>query len=390
MSDSPSVTLPALDAVAQAHSDKLRELLIERIRQSADPLSFAEYMAQALYEPGLGYYMAGAAKFGASGDFITAPEVTPLFGAAMGRQVHEVLEQTGGGVLELGAGSGRLAAGLLHAEDSGSQYPYYILEPSAELVLRQKALLSESLSEAQFSRLTWLDTLPSAFTGVILANEVMDALPVERFRIGSEVEQMVVSDTLEPSLIRANDELSAAVRAIENDLGRCLPVGYTSELCLLLKPWLAGLTASLARGAIILVDYGYPRREYYSEERSAGTLACYYRHRAHDDPFLHPGLQDITAHVDFTQVVESAVTLDMELLGYASQSAFLLDNELLTLAQQQQQRLNSETDRIELARAVKILTLPGEMGERFQVIALGKGYDLPLRGFRTQDLSYRL
>ncbi len=390
MSSSPSITLPVPDAIAQEHSDRLKQLLVGRIRASEMPLSFADYMAQALYEPGLGYYMAGAAKFGESGDFITAPEVSPLFGASLAVQASQVLATVGGGVLELGAGSGRLAVSILQASELQEAYPYWILEPSAELVARQKTLLRETLSEAQFERVTWLDTLPAQFTGLIIANEVMDALPVERFIIGDTVEQVVVAEDLSSDTVSANTGLLAAVRALEEDMGRALAPGYSSEVCLLLKPWLAGLAACLERGAMILIDYGYPRSEYYSDERVAGTLACYYRHRMHDNPYLYPGLQDITAHVDFTRVAESAVELDLELLGYASQSAFLLDNDLLGLADEQRQLLNNERDRIQMAAAIKTLTLPGEMGERFQVIALGKGYDLPLRGFRTQDLSYRL
>ena len=390
MSDSAPISLPEPDAVALEHSERLKALLTSRMDAAEKALSFAEFMAQVLYEPGLGYYMAGAAKFGASGDFITAPEVSPLFGASMGVQARQVLAEIGGGVLELGAGSGRLAVSVLQASEPGECYPYLILEPSAELVVRQKTLLREALSDAQFNRVTWLDTLPTDFTGVILANEVMDALPVERFRIGSAVEQIMVCRDLTSEIAVASTDLQRVVRAVEDDIGRALPIGYSSELCLLLRPWLAGLAACLARGAIILVDYGYPRHEYYSDERVNGTLACYYRHRVHYDPYLYPGLQDITSHVDFTRVAESAVTLDLELLGYASQSAYLLDNDLLQLAEAQQLGLKSETDRIQLAREVKTLTLPGEMGERFQVMALGKRYDLPLRGFNTQDLSHRL
>jgi len=390
VTDSATISLPEPDAVALEHSERLKALLLSRMDAAEKALSFAEFMAQVLYEPGLGYYMAGAAKFGASGDFITAPEVSPLFGASMGVQARQVLAEIGGGVLELGAGSGRLAVSVLQASEPGECYPYLILEPSAELVVRQKTLLRETLSEAQFNRVTWLDTLPTDFTGVILANEVMDALPVERFRIGSAVEQIMVCRDLTSEIAVASTDLQRVVRAVEDDIGRALPIGYSSELCLLLRPWLAGLSACLTRGAIILVDYGYPRHEYYSDERVTGTLACYYRHRVHYDPYLYPGLQDITAHVDFTRVAESAVTLDLELLGYASQSAYLLDNDLLQLAEAQQLGLKSETDRIQLAREVKTLTLPGEMGERFQVMALGKRYDLPLRGFNTQDLSHRL
>jgi len=184
--------------------------------------------------------------------------------------------------------------------------------------------------------------------------------------------------------------LALAVSAIEADMNRKLESGYLSEVSLLLEPWIASLADALDEGVVLLVDYGYPRKEFYCEERHQGTLACYYRHRAHDDPFLWPGLQDITAHVDFTAVAESAVNNNLELLGYASQAAFLLDNGLLEIMDAQLCNLDREPERIELARVVKTLTLPGEMGERFQVMALGKRYDSPLQGFRSQDLAYRL
>jgi SAM-dependent MidA family methyltransferase len=382
-------SLPEPDEIARTYSDKVCELLAHRITANGELLSFADYMTQALYEPGLGYYMAGSAKFGADGDFITAPELTPLFGATLGREAKGVLDTIGGGILELGAGSGRLATGLLKSFDQ-ELINYTILEPSAELSLRQQQLLKAELSDEQFARVSWVASLPSGFKGVIIANEVMDALPVERFQIDGAVGQMCVNATLQPEIREAPQALVEAVSAIEADLGRKLEPGYLSEVCLLLAPWIASLADALDEGVILLVDYGYSRKEFYSEERRRGTLSCYYRHRAHDDAFLWPGLQDITAHVDFTAVVESAVDNNLELLGYASQSAFLLDNGLLDIMQEQVVDLERESDRIELSRVVKTLTLPGEMGERFQVMALGKNYDSQLQGFSSQDLAYRL
>ncbi len=382
--------LPQPDANARAHSERLRQALLERIRQQG-ALSFADYMEQVLYEPGLGYYMAGAAKFGEEGDFITAPEVSPLFGATLANEIRGVLLHTGGGILEFGAGSGKLALSILQALSDVDDLTYTIMEPSAELVSRQQQLLREALDASVFQRIRWLDALPDAFTGVIVANEVMDALPVERFRKSDgKVMQLCVNDSLETVSQAAGDTLQAAVDAIEDDLGEPLFDGYQSEVCLLLKPWLASLSQTLTRGVVLLIDYGYPRREYYLPERVQGTLACYYRHRTHDNPFQWPGLQDITAHVDFTAVAEAAVAQELDLLGYASQSAFLLDNQLLDLMGQESARSESDMQKIALARAVKTLTLPGEMGERFQVMALGRGYDLRLQGFSTQDLSYRL
>lgn len=383
-------SLPEPDDIARSYSDKLCELLAHRITVNGGLLSFADYMTQALYEPGLGYYMAGSAKFGANGDFITAPELTPLFGATLGREAKGVLDTVGGGgILELGAGSGRLAIGLLKSLDQ-HLIDYTILEPSAELSQRQQQLLKDELTDAQFARVSWIDSLPSGFKGVIIANEVMDALPVERFQVEETLRQLCVNSKLQSELCEAPEELFRAVKAIEADLGRTFESGYLSEVCLLTEPWVASLADALGEGVVLLIDYGYPRQEYYSEERRAGTLSCYYRHRAHDDAFLWPGLQDITAHVDFTTVVESAVKNDLELLGYASQAAFLLDNGLLEIMQEQLGGLERESDRIELSRMVKTLTLPGEMGERFQVMALGKRYDSPLQGFRSQDLAYRL
>lgn len=385
--------LPMPDAIAAAHSDRLRDLLTERIGVQG-PLSFAQYMEQVLYEPGLGYYMAGSAKFGADGDFVTAPEVSPLFGAALANEIRGIREQQGGNVLELGAGSGKLALSILHALSDDDAFTYTILEPSAELVHRQQQLLQKQLDDATFARVSWIATLPDSFSGVIVANEVMDALPVERFvktaATAGGVEQVCVSAGLKFLNRPAPEALQRAVNAIEDDLGETLPEGYCSELCLFLKPWLASLAQTLQQGVLLLVDYGYPRREYYLPERFHGTLTCYFRHRSHDDVFLWPGLQDITAHVDFTAVAEAALDHQLDLLGYASQSAYLLDNNLLALSEQLAARLDSEVHRIQTAQAVKTLTLPGEMGERFQVMALGKGYDHDLAGFRSQDLAYRL
>ncbi len=389
MRKSAEDSLPKPSEEALEHSLALQTLIKARCDDNGGRLSFADFMSMALYQPGMGYYMAGSAKFGAEGDFFTAPELTPLFGATLANQVREVLSHTGGGVLELGAGSGKLAAGLLESL-TDDLLDYTILEPSAELQQRQRIELEARLTHEQFAQVTWLSTLPEAFTGVIIANEVMDALSVERFRVNTELQQIGVNSQGEEQLANAPEALAAAVAAIEKDLGRPLGLGYQSEVCLLLKPWLASLAETLSRGVILLADYGYPRQEYYSEERHEGTLACYYRHRMHDEPYLWPGLQDITAHVDFTAVVESASEHELELLGYASQSAFLLDNGLLNLMDVQQQQVQSESARIELSRVVKTLTLPGEMGERFQVMALGKHYDHALQGFHTQDLSYRL
>lgn len=391
--------LPAPDAIGREHSERLTALV--RARVAAGPISFADYMAQALYEPGLGYYMAGAPKFGAGGDFITAPELSPLFGQCVAAQCLEVLtaldesaSDAPPGILELGAGNGLLAASILGALAPARPVPYFILEPSAELRERQRALLAESLAPEVSARVRWLDRLPADFAGVVLANEVMDALPVERFaRQDGQLWQVAVTDdegAFRDVLRAPPPAVEAAVQAIESDLGHAFGDDYASEFCPGLAPWIEALGESLATGVILLADYGYPRREYYLAERDRGTLTCHYRHHAHGDPYFLPGLQDITAHVDFTRVAEAGVAAGLSLLGYTTQSAFLLGCDLQGRVEAAHAALTSEAERFAQARAVRTLTLPGEMGERFQFIALGKGYDRPLRGFVLQDLAHRL
>lgn len=382
--------LPRPGAEALALSDSLRERLNAQILRSG-PVSFARYMEQALYEPGLGYYMNGTSKLGAAGDFVTAPELSPLFGASLANEVAPILDACDGAILELGAGSGELACQILESLGSQREVQYSILEPSAELARRQRQRLEEALEPARFARVCWLERLPESFQGVILANEVMDALPVERFALqAGRVQQCLVDASLSSTWRTASEPLERAVRLIEQDIGQAFENGYSSEVCLLLAPWLNSLSQCLTRGVVLLIDYGYPRHEYYLSERRRGTLASHYRHRTHDDVYLWPGLQDITAHVDFTAVAESATRQELDLLGYSSQSAFLLDNRLLDLAEQTRSQCGREVERLALAQAIRTLTLPGEMGERFQVMALGRGYDLPLQGFRTRDLSHRL
>jgi len=396
-----SPPLPEPDSAAREHSAHLVALI--RARLAASPLPFVDYMALALYAPGLGYYVAGAPKFGAEGDFVTAPELSPLFGRCLAAQCREVLDTFGeseAGILELGAGSGRLAASLVAAFGE-RPVTYAILEPSAELRERQRAHLADALSAEAFARVRWVEALPPRHDGVILANEVMDALPVERFvRRGNRTLQVCVeaiaatgaelASPLADATRPAPPALASAVTAIEDDLARALPEGYAAELCPSLGPWITSLADTLGRGVLLLADYGYPRRELYLAERAGGTLACHYRHRAHGDPYLWPGLQDITAHVDFTRVAEAGTAASLELLGYATQASFLLGCGLPVLTERMREELEGEPARIELARAVRTLTLPGEMGERFQFIAFGKHYDHALRGFGLQDLTHRL
>ena len=286
---------------------------------------------------------------------------------------------------------------------------YFIVEPSAELRQRQHSFLQQHLATDQFNKVQWLSALPTVFTGVVLANEVMDALPVERVMRGVDglaVEVIEPSDDEENAFVVAQlpvsqldsaerERMSDAVAYIENDLCYPWPEGYCSEVSQLLSPWVKSLADCLSNGVLLLIDYGYPRREYYLPERTQGTLQCFYRHHAHSDVTLWPGLQDITAHVDFTSVVEAGDAAGLELLGYTTQAPFLFGCGLAEKAASLpavwgESDTQSPASRIQHQQAVNRLTLPGEMGERFQVMALGRGVDVPLRGFSILDLSHRL
>jgi SAM-dependent MidA family methyltransferase len=386
--------LPALSPEEAAHSERLLARIIEEIEAAGGWISFERFMELALYAPGLGYYSAGATKLGAAGDFVTAPEISPLFSRCLANQCMEVLGRLGGGeILEFGAGSGIMAADLLTELAARGECPerYLILEVSAELRTRQQATLAAKVP-ALLSRVQWLDALPDSMTGVILGNEVLDALPVQRFHVrGGEVNSVGVTwqlGKLDWSEVRADDALTVAVRQIETDIGHALPDGYRSEINLRLKPWVAGLAKTLTRGAAFLIDYGLPRREYYRTERSMGTLLCHYRHRFHDDPLINLGLQDIGAWVDFTAVASAGIDAALKIGGFATQAHFLIGNGIERLLADLASR--ELTARVQVARQAMVLTLPGEMGERFKVLALTRDYDAPLAGFSVRDMAASL
>lgn len=402
-----STNLPVPDAIAQAHSQELSARLVDSAAEARLPISM--FMNRCLYEPGLGYYMAGSQKFGADGDFITSPEVSPLFGACLAEQCAEVLKICGGGLLEMGAGSGRLALSVIQELEDSLWSHYWIVEPSADLQDRQATLLEGALTPEQFSKVKWLYTLPDAFTGVVLANEVMDALPIERviktstgFSIeavaatGVDDQPLAVTDVSAADISQSfHTEIETRLAHVEQDLGREWADGYRSELSLMLPAWIRSLADTLTQGALLLIDYGYPRREYYLEERIEGTLRCFYRHHAHDDVTFWPGLQDITAHVDFTSVIEAGDSAGLDLLGYTTQAAFLFGCDLAEKSATHSAVWNlrdtdSPAGRIQQQQAINRLSLPGEMGERFQVMALGRGIEAALRGFSLSDLSHRL
>ncbi len=386
--------LPELTPAQTAHSARLVNRIHDVIDAQAGWISFERFMEMALYEPGLGYYSAGASKLGAGGDFVTAPEVSPLFSRCLATQCGEILQHLGGGsILEFGAGSGVMAADLLNELAAQGTLPerYLILEVSADLRERQRELVSER-APAQVSRIDWLDRLPEEFRGVVLANEVLDALPVQRFRIrGDQVNSVGVTwqlGRLDWSETRADAELEAAVRRIEANTGERMPDGYTSEINLRLAPWIASVAAALREGVALFIDYGLPQRQYYRSERREGTLLCHFRHRFHDDPLINVGVQDIGAWVDFTAVAEAAVASELKVAGFATQAHFLIGNGLEQLLAPA--AANELASRVQLARQAMLLTLPGEMGERFKVIGLSRGFEQPLRGFSVRDLAVTL
>lgn len=387
-------TLPPLSPEERAHSDALIGCIRDEIEKAGGWISFERYMELALYAPGLGYYSAGARKLGPAGDFVTAPESSPLFSRCMANQCAQILDARGtADVLELGAGSGVMAKDLLLELETQQRLPehYYILEVSADLRERQRDTLQEHAPHL-LERVQWLEALPAEFSGVILANEVLDALPVQRFRIrGDQVHSLGVSWELgrfESSEIQAPTDLEQAVREIESSIGEPLPNGYVSEINLRLNSFIAGVATALTRGAILFVDYGLPRAQYYRPERNQGTLLCHYRHRFHDDPFSNVGLQDIGAWVDFTHVAEAAVAAELAVAGFTTQAHFLIGNGIERfLAPRENESL---VPQVQLARQAMLLTLPGEMGERFKVIGLTRNYDEPLAGFAIRDLAASL
>jgi SAM-dependent MidA family methyltransferase len=392
--DNSSRSLPVPDSTALAHSRQLEVHIRQVMDAFGGSIPFSQFMNLALYAPGLGYYSAGAAKLGESGDFVTAPEISSLFSRCLAGQVAQVLEEMGGGdVLELGAGSGVMAADILDELERQGRLPhrYLILEVSADLRQRQQALLATRVP-GLLDRVEWLDKLPVGLEGVILANEVMDALPVERFRIKPEglVAQAVSwsVDGFAWQDVAASDVLQQEWLRLSAGLPARPDAGFTSEICLQLGPWLQALNQSMSRGLMLLIDYGLPRSQYYHPQRNDGTLICHYRHRAHTDPLRYVGIQDITAWVDFTRVAEAAVDLGLEIMGFATQAHFLAGagiDRLLQLAP-----ADTARQRLDLASQMRKLILPGEMGERFKVIGLSRGLDDCVSGFGMHDLTHTL
>ncbi len=383
-------TLPTPGAAEQSHSDQLTQVIRNEIENSGGNISFDRFMELALYAPGLGYYVAGQRKFGATGDFITSPEISPIFARCLARQAQQVLKQLPTGeLLEFGAGSGLLAADILAELEKLGGLPerYLILDISPDLRLRQQETLQQRVPHL-LTKVEWINQLPENFCGFIIANEVLDAMPVQRFRIGEEwIEEEVVTiddqgvfttqykpaDT--PGLIQRIDEINRI---------NPLPVGYLSEINQRAISWIRTLANSLQKGAILLIDYGYPQQEFYLPERSTGTLMCHYRHRAHDNPFKLIGLQDITAYVDFSAVADTAHEAGLRVDGFTTQAHFLMGCGLDQIIAQSDP--DDLINHLELMQGVKKLTLPSEMGERFKVLGLSRKLQEEPIGFSLMNM----
>ncbi len=378
--------LPAPSSEAITHSARLCELIHNDIAAEGGWIPFSRFMELALYAPGLGYYTAGARKFGEAGDFITAPELSVLFGRTAARQLVEVMQSSAPHILELGAGSGKLALDILGELERLGALPesYSILEVSADLRERQQALLREKLPHLA-ARVHWLDSLPEKISGAVIGNEVLDALPVHLLH-------WLEGNILERGVASLGDAFIWQDRLPENpellDVAQKLSVvadDYLSEVSLAARGLIASLCERMDNGALLFIDYGFGAREYYHPQRSRGTLMCHYRHHSHDDPFYLPGLQDITAHVDFTAIAETAIDHGAHFLGYTSQAYFLLNNGVTDYLSEVSP--NDVKAYAPLSSQLQKLTSPAEMGELFKVIALGKGIDHPPAGFSRGDLS---
>jgi SAM-dependent MidA family methyltransferase len=367
--------------------NQLIKLLRCEMQQNNGAISFARFMEFVLYTPELGYYAAGPSPFGKKGDFFTAPEISSLFSQCLANQCKQIItELPQSDIVEIGAGSGVMARDVLLKLEQLDSLPerYLIFEPCAGRREQQKVLFAASCSPGLQNRIHWLDTLPVNIQGIIIANEVMDALPVHCFEIDETgaKERCVTWDNgqfawhlMEP----AQPELREHLKTLLDHYP--LPAGYQSEISLTLSGWVSSAVKALKQGVILLFDYGYGRAEYYHPERSMGTLMCYHQHQRHDDPFQLPGSQDITAHVDFTRVIESASAAGCSLAGYTTQVSFLLACSLLELAAAPDDTIAH----FEKAQAVKTLTLPSQMGESIKIMGLSKNFPVPLLGFSLHN-----
>jgi len=382
-------SLPEPSPNALQHSQKLINRIHKEIDDNDGSIPFHRYMEMALYQPRLGYYVAGTHKIGAKGDFMTAPEISPLFSQCISNQCYEIIKKRGGCILELGAGTGKMAADILLALEK-QQLPdkYYILDLSPDLKQRQLKTI-QTLAPHLLKNVEWLTQLPKDFIGIILGNEVLDAMPVSVFTQQADTifEHHVIWEDkqLREQLRPASNTLTHAVKKL-NIPTTATP--YTSEINLNIDGWLKSLSHCLKQGVILLADYGYPRNEYYLEERNKGTLICHYQHMVNEAALHYPGLQDITASVDFTAIAEAADKCSLTVVGFTSQAAFLTNADLESYFMKALDE--NPNDQYKLAQQIRTLSLPSEMGERFKFIALTKNHDNPLCGFKSHNQLYRL
>ena len=384
-----NTSLPEPSPAAKAASAALVQRIGGEIHAVGGWISFARYMDLALYSPGLGYYAGGSEKFGEAGDFVTAPELTPLFGQALAAQVAQVMHASAPEVLEAGAGSGHLAVDLLTALDAlGCPVQRYrILELSGELGARQRETITARAPQF-LSRVEWLDSLPDELSGCVVGNEVLDAMPNHAvvWRDEGLMERGVALDD-HGGFMWSERPVGEALQQAARELPVVAP--YRSEIALTARAWTAELGRRLKQGALLLIDYGLPRHEYYHSQRNGGTIRCHYRHRTHDDLFWYPGLSDITAHVDFTAIAEAGHSAGLDVLGYIAQAAFLINCGIADLLIQRKDEVDAATA-ARAGGAVNLLLSPNEMGELFKVIALGKGLREPLIGFIHGDRLHAL
>lgn len=380
--------LPTPSFEAQQHSNRLSAIIAAEIQQQGGRIDFQRFMQMALYQPGFGYYSAGAYKFGAAGDFVTAPLISPAFSWCLAQQCQQLLTLHNPYILELGAGTGVMALQILQQLEKSRCLPqrYFILEVSADLRERQQNLIQQQAPHF-LTIVEWLNQLPKKpFNGIILANEVMDAMPVHRVCIDNAVEAYYVTYKENKFYWQKDDcknnELLKKLDDIQIQQFIANTADYTTEINVLLTPWIKSLANCLQQGCLLLIDYGYPRSEYFHPQRHMGTLMCHYQHHAHDNPLIFTGIQDITAHVDFTTVAEAALDAGLAVGGFTHQAGFLLNCGLTQYA--------AKHPSLETAQQIKRLTLPSQMGERFKAIALTKNFDEALLGFSSFDQAESL
>lgn len=393
--DSSYVELPVPDNDAIDHSQKVCARIQKEIIEQQGAINFNQFMELALYEPGLGYYAAGSTKLGESGDFITAPELSSVYSFCLARQCQQVLNAIDQGkIFELGPGTGKMACDILQELERLNCLPkeYLLLETSADLRERQQDRVKKCVPHLE-GIIHWLDTLPTnKINGIIIANEVLDAMPVHRIVVHGDFCEELYVGVEEGKFVwikkPLNEKLTLETEKELKTLVNKLSQGYTSEINTNIHAWISSLAEFLQQGVMLLVDYGYPRQEYYHPQRITGTLLCHYRHRVHSDPFFYPGLQDITSSVNFTRVAEAAVDTGLDVRGYTTQTHFLMSCGLDEIVKQQESVCG--IDSVKLSNQIKMLTMPGEMGERFKVIALTKNIGIPLLGFQFVDLRAKL